>query len=205
MKRVLKEHDTGSAVCPKCRAMANTTYRYRDISLTSPKVRVKRVLVGVCDDCHSTATVPWQSNQRIQAAVRAARDRAQAAGRIEARVPSELYERLRLIATRLEARDEAFAHVMLRFYLSQLARSAPLAKRVRRLGVVREGSRASQRVSLRVSGKLYDQAMKQARACGVTDQSTLVRGLISAAYEDVFADGSSQRRALLECLADATG
>lgn len=94
---------------------------------------------------------------------------------------------------------------MLRFYLSQLSCSALLAKRVRRLGVVREGSRASQHVSLRVSGLLYAQAVKQARACGVTDQSSLVRGLISAAHENDFADGSSQRRALLECLADATG
>lgn len=204
MKRVLKEHDTGSAVCPKCRAMAKTTYRYRDISLASPKLRVRRVLVGVCDQCRGTVTVPWQSNERIQSAVRVARGRAESAGRIEARVPSDLYERLRLITTRLEARDEAFAHVMLRFYLSQLSRSPKFATRVRRLSVVREGSRASQRVSLRVSGKLYDQALKQAQACGVTDQSALVRGLIAAAYEDVFTNASPQRRAVLECLADAT-
>lgn len=205
MKRVLKEHDTGSAACPQCRRLTTMTYRYRDMNLASPKVRVRRVLVGVCDQCHKTVTVPWQSNERIQAATKSAQARVETAGRIEARVPSELYERLRLIAARLGARDEAFAHVMLRFYLSQLSRSAPLAHRVRRLGVVREGSRASQRVSLRVSGKLYDQALKQAQACGVTDQSTLVRGVIAAAYEDVFADGSPARRALLECLADATG
>ncbi len=204
MKKVLKEHDKGSAACPKCREMAKTTYLYRDISLTSPKIRVRRVLVGVCDVCHRTLTVPWQSNERIQSAVRVARGRAETSGRIEARVPSDLYECLRLIAARLEARDEAFAHVMLRFYLSQLSRSAKFAGRVRRLSVVREGSRASQRVSLRVSGKLYDQALKQAQAQGVTDQSALVRGLISAAYEDVFTDCSPQRRAVLECLADAT-
>lgn len=204
MRRVLQEHDTGSAACPKCRKLTATTYRYRDFSLASPKVRVRHVLVGVCDQCKTTVTVPWQSNERIQSAARIAQGRAETAGRIEARVPSDLYERLRLIATRLEARDEAFAHVMLRFYLSQLSRSPKFANRVRRLSVVREGSRASQRVSLRVSGKLYDQALKQAQACGVTDQSALVRGLIAAAYEDVFTDSSPQRRLLLECLADAT-
>ncbi|MCC6650086.1 MAG: hypothetical protein IT348_02935 [Candidatus Eisenbacteria bacterium] len=204
MKQVLKEHDTGAALCRTCRKQTKTTYLYRDFSLTTPKLRVRRVLVGVCDVCQRTLTVPWQSNERIQATVRAARARTETSGRIEARVPSDLYERLRLIAARLEARDEAFAHVMLRFYLSQLSRSAKFAGRVRRLSVVREGSRASQRVSLRVSGKLYDQALKQAQAQGVTDQSALVRGLISAAYEDVFTDCSPQRRAVLECLADAT-
>lgn len=48
MKRVLTEHDTGSAACPKCHKLAPMTYRYRDISLAAPKVRVKHVLVGVC-------------------------------------------------------------------------------------------------------------------------------------------------------------
>lgn len=110
MKRIPKEHDKTAGLCRSCRKRVETTYRYRDVDLDEPDVTVSNVLVAVCDQCNEIGSVPWQSNERLQVARRVELEWLANASRIEARVPSERYEYLRLIAAQLEAREGVFTN-----------------------------------------------------------------------------------------------
>lgn len=204
MNQLVCEQERARGLCRTCRKTVDTVYAYRDLELDDPKVTVEHVLVGVCETCGATVTVPWQSNLRLQNARSRAAEAPTPAPRFEARIPSELYETLRAIAAHLEARDESFSHLMLRYYLCQVARSDRFAERVHRLASSREWGPASQRLSLRVSAQLHRDALNAATAHGIADASELFRGLIWAAYKDVFVSKPSKRREFLEDLADAT-
>ena len=204
MNQLVREKERGHGLCRTCRKTVNTVYAYRNIELDNPKVTVEHVLVGACEICGATVTVPWQSNLRLQNARARASEGTAPAPRFETRIPSELYEALRAIAAHLEARDESFSHLMLRYYLCQVARSDRFAERVHRLASSREWGPASERLSLRVSAQLHRDALKAATKHGIADASEMFRGLIWAAYQDVFAAKASKRREFLEDLADAT-
>ena len=204
MNQLVREKERGHGLCHTCRRTVNTVYAYRDVELENPKVTVEHVLVGACETCGATVTVPWQSNLRLQNARARATEATAPPPRFEARIPSELYEALRAIAAHLEARDESFSHLMLRYYLCQVARSDRFAERVHRLAAAREWGPASERLSLRVSAQLHRDALKAATEHGIADSSEMFRGLIWAAYQDVFTTKASKRREFLEDLADAT-
>ena len=204
MNQLVREKERAHGLCRTCRKTVDTVYAYRDIELENPKVTVEHVLVGACETCGATVTVPWQSNLRLQNARARASEASASAPRFEARIPSELYEALRAIAAHLEARDESFSHLMLRYYLCQVTRSDRFAERVHRLAGSREWGPASERLSLRVSAQLHRDALKAATEHGIADASEMFRGLIWAAYQDVFAAKPSKRREFLEDLADAT-
>ncbi len=203
LNQLVREKERGHGLCRTCRKTVNTVYAYRDVELENPRLTVENVLVGACETCGATVTVPWQSNLRLQNA-RTRASEATTPPRFEARIPSELYEALRAIAAHLEARDESFSHLMLRYYLCQIARSDRFAERVHRLAGSREWGPASERLSLRVSAQLHRDALKAATEHGIADASEMFRGLIWAAYQDVFTSKASKRREFLEDLADAT-
>jgi len=154
-------------------------FTYREVELEKPPLSVPDVLVNVCQHCATTVSVPWQSNQRLQAASKFESERLTQAARIEARVPGQLCEALRVVAAHLEAKDETFSPLVLRYYLSEVAHSEWFAHRVCRLATSEWTSGpASERISLRLSTELRDRALKSARRCGVQDQSALMRGVV---------------------------
>lgn len=205
MKKIWRENDKSEGICPSCRRRIPAVFAYRTVELENPRLSVADVLVSVCQPCGTTVSVPWQSNQRLQTARKIENERLTQAARIEARVPGQLYEALRVVAAHLEAKDEAFSPLVLRYYLSEVAHSARFAHRVCRLATCeRSRGPATERISLKLSSGLRNEALKSARRCGVHDQSALMRGLIAAVWEDVFEKKARRRLAFLENLASAT-
>ncbi len=205
MKKIWRENDKSEGICPSCRRRVPTVFAYRTIELENPRLSVADVLVSVCQLCGATVSVPWQSNQRLRAARKLENERLTQAARIEARVPGQLYEALRLVTAHLEVKDEAFSTLVLRYYLSQVAHDKRFAHRVCRLAASdRSRGPASERISLKLSSGLRDGALRSARRCGVRDQSTLMRGVVTALWEDVFEKKAKKRLAFLEDLASAS-
>lgn len=195
--RVLKEGDTGRAICYTCERSVPIHYEYRTVRLEKTNVDVPNVLVGVCDGCDGTVTIPAQSTPRLKE-VRAAKEEV-----LQAHLPRHLDDVLRLIAHRLEAPEETFAPAMLRFYLREVATRPRFAGRVARLAVseLARGGGTTRR-SLRLSRDLLEAAWQGARAAGIRTKTDLVRGVVVAAKEDVLESSSaSARRRAVEGIA----
>jgi len=99
---------------------------------------------------------------------------------------------LRVIAAMFDTLEENLRAPLIRYYLHQVGQDPTVARRARELLLTQEAELgpANGRVSIRVPRHLRDSAMAVARAAGIEDISTLVRGLIAVAWEDV-----NQRRA----------
>jgi len=90
--KILKEGDRSEAMCHKCQARVPIKYYYRTVHLDESDIDVKNVLVGVCEKCGETVSIPAQSFPRLKEA------REKKSKTIEARVPLELDDIIRVIA-----------------------------------------------------------------------------------------------------------
>lgn len=58
--------DKGQAICETCETIVSTTYTVRDIILSESKIVVPNLLVGVCDKCNHTVSIPAQNTEEIK-------------------------------------------------------------------------------------------------------------------------------------------
>ena len=66
MKKVFKEGQKSKCVCYRCKQKVNTTFHIRSMSGSkSNNFKVLNLLVGVCDECDSTVSIPQQSVDQI--------------------------------------------------------------------------------------------------------------------------------------------
>lgn len=79
--KILKEGNRSEAMCPSCQARVPIQYSYRTVHLDESDIDVKNVLVGVCEECGETVSIPAQSFPRLKEA------REKKSKTIEARVP----------------------------------------------------------------------------------------------------------------------
>lgn len=208
MKRVWRENDRSEGVCQNCRRRVPTVFRYRTVELDNPAIPVPDVLVSVCERCEAIVTIPWQSNRLLQAARHHESEKLSQAATIEARVPGQVFEALRVVAAQLEVKDEVFSSLVLRYYLSEVARDRRFAVRVCRLADSDWSiGPSNQRISLKLSASLRVRALNSASECGISNQSALMRGLVAALWHDVFRKRgrNGKRRAFIEDLATAMG
>ena len=194
--RVLQAGDTGTAICPLCETHVRIRYEYRPFRLEETGVEVDHVLVGVCQDCGDTVTVPAQSTPRLKAARRKKEET------IEARVPRPLEDLIYAVAEKVGTSAEEFRSQLVRYYLLEVAEKAETARRVGRLAASDLArARKEARISVRVDPSLLERAMEAAAEQGVQTQSDLVRGLVLAGAEDVLEGRASRRRRELEKIA----
>lgn len=194
--RILKQGDKGQALCPTCRRRQATTYEYRTVRLRETGVDVDDVLVGVCDVCGEIVSIPAQSTPRLKEA----RDAKLAT--VNARIPRHLDDALHMVVDRYGASTQTFASTLLRYYLNQVARSEPFARRVQRLARDKLAhGKADARVSLRLSEQLWAEAWREAREVGIQSQAELFKGVIIAALEDCLHDRAPARRRVLSGIA----
>lgn len=62
---IYKEGDKSQAICEKC-GLTQTTFRYRDVPLSSGKSNVNNILVGVCDSCGMVVSTLPQEVEKIK-------------------------------------------------------------------------------------------------------------------------------------------
>jgi hypothetical protein len=198
---LIRQGDESSAICHKCRKLRPTRFEYRTVRLEKSKIDVPDVLVGVCQTCDTTVTLPHQSTPRLKEA------RQPAPARIDARIPKELRDVLNALATEFGGSPEPFAGGMFRYYLAMMAHDAVLAKRIGKLADSEFASGTpGGRIAFRLDRTLIDDAMAKANAKrDVVDQSGLIRGIIVAAKEDAYDRPVAKRVEALRAIALALG
>lgn len=196
--RLLREGYRRKAICPACERRVNTHYEYRTVHLEQTGVDVENVLVGVCDVCDRTVSIPAQSMPKLKEA------RKRSITVFNARLPQHLDDALYLIADQFDVPFGNFCGAMLRYYFRVLAHEQGFARRVGRLARSELArGRANARISLRIEGDVLDEAWSRARKAGVRSRSAMLRGIILAAQEDVIEGKSAARRQALAGIASA--
>lgn len=194
--RILQEGDKGSALCPHCEERVLIRYEYRTFHLNESGVDVENVLLGVCEQCDETVTVPAQSSAKLKAA------RKRKEETVEARVPRPLEDLVYAIAAEVGTSAAEFRNQLVRYYLLEIGEKAETARRVGRLASTELAqARKKARISVRVDASVLARAMERATEQGIETQADLVRGLLIAGAEDVLEGRSSRRRRELEKIA----
>jgi hypothetical protein len=171
--------------------MVETRMQVRAYHLDLSGIDVPGVLLDVCQRCDNVVAIPAQSSLRMREARVPLKEE-----QLEARIPTHLEDVIYLLAREFSAPVQAFRPAVLRFYLAELLRDPELADRVRLLAESElADAPARARVSLRVPAELLAAARAQARAGGIAKDSSLIRGLLLAAKEDVL-DGRHPERIL---------
>jgi uncharacterized protein YlaI len=66
MEAPWREGDVSYALCPRCRKSVATRYEYRTVQLTRTRLRVRDVLVPVCEECDHMIAIPPQSVAQLR-------------------------------------------------------------------------------------------------------------------------------------------
>lgn len=125
--RVLQEGDTGAAICARCEERVRIRYEYRPFRLEETDIEVGHVLLGVCEQCDETVSVPAQSTPKLKAARRRKEET------VEARVPRPLEDLIYAVAAEVGASATEFRNQLIRYYLLEIGEKAETARRVGKL------------------------------------------------------------------------
>lgn len=57
------------AICETCSSIVDTTFKLRDIKLSDGSKVIKDLIVGVCDNCDETVSIPSTQTPKIKEAL----------------------------------------------------------------------------------------------------------------------------------------
>ncbi len=57
------------AICECCEKIVTTTFKYRDVKIKDKDIVVPHLLVGVCDTCDETVSIPSTATPQIKEAL----------------------------------------------------------------------------------------------------------------------------------------
>ena len=66
MEAPWREGDVVLADCPRCRKRVMTHFERRTVQLARSRLRVRDVLVDVCNECDHTVSIPAQSVAQLR-------------------------------------------------------------------------------------------------------------------------------------------
>lgn len=116
---IFKEYDTSKAICDHCKKIVKTTFKVRDTIIhdrDEKPYKVKNILVGVCDNCDKTVSIPMQSSAAISE-VRLKDIKTT----VDVRLPRHLLDILNntIIALGIDSTSDKRGH-LLRFYIASI-------------------------------------------------------------------------------------
>ncbi len=186
--KILREGDREKGLCPACETSRTIRYEYQSVHLEATDVDVDDVLVGSCEVCSETVSIPPQSTPRLREARRSKHHT------LEARIPRHLDDVVFLIAADLDIPAAALRGTLLRYYMNELSADPKVARRIGKLaGSELAGGARNARVSLRMDAELRDAAWCAASEVGLSSWADVVRGALVAAKQD-FVDGRASVR-----------
>jgi hypothetical protein len=189
--KLYKEGETSKAICSNCEQVRTTTFRERDVPLSSGNGIVRDVLVAVCDHCDRVVSLPQQSVPRVSDTINKARHP------IEARIPRHLHDVMGLVCFELGG-DAESVQLLFRFYLRRLSNRRVL---VRHLAALASSDEAEGAASARFSAKLNDEMFRVWKTLGRTaglKNADMVKGIIMQMKKDVLDEKKPEVRKALE-------
>lgn len=124
--KIFQEGDQSKAVCSHCASAVTTTFQRRDVPFNDGSAVAKSILVGVCDECGDTVSIPAQSTPAISKARKAA------TASIEANLPAIYLDVLDYAVHTIDHRASSdFRRVLLSYFLHRAAGNAQLAGKLK--------------------------------------------------------------------------
>ena len=124
--KIFQEGDQSKAVCSHCASVVATTFLRRDVPFNDGSAVAKNILVGVCDVCGTTVSIPAQSTPAISKA------RKEATESIEANLPAIYLDVLDYAVHTIDHRASTdFRRVLLSYFLHRAASDAQLAGKLK--------------------------------------------------------------------------
>lgn len=159
--KILHEGDHSTAFCKDCEDVVPTTFMRRDMPFSDGKGLARNILVGVCDRCHRTVSLPAQSTPAI------AKARKAATQAIEAKLPAIYIDVLDHAVHRIDSQASTdFRRALLTYFVHKAALDAHASVLLRashRKAIERfpeERGVARRRLSLRVPSRVTDDFRK---------------------------------------------
>lgn len=153
--KIWEEGDRSKAACEHCKAVVTTTFMRRDFPLNVPSMRVKNLMVGVCDRCGATVSIPAQSTPAI------ARARKEEPLSVEANLPAIYVDVLDCAAHHIDSTASIdFRRILLTYFIHKAAedaRSGPKLKKSHERAMVKYPEKrgaARRRLSMKVPGRV---------------------------------------------------
>lgn len=121
--KLFREGDKSKAFCKSCARIVGTTFARRDVPFSDDaKMVAKEILVGVCDVCGSTVSIPAQSTPAIS------KVRKEKAESIEARLPAIYVDVLDYAAHSIDVEASTeFRKTLLTFFVHRAANRSEAA------------------------------------------------------------------------------
>lgn len=175
-----KAGEKSQAICQFCEQLRPTTFKERDVPLSSGKGLVPNVLVAVCDTCDHIVSIPQQSTPRIQEVVRYSRHP------IEARIPRHLLDALVMVCYDLVGgSNESKQTILFRFYLQRIFHKKGLHSSLSTYADSEEAKgKSSARFSIKLNDELYEIFLKLEHETKL-NKADLVKGIIGQMKKDI--------------------
>lgn len=179
--KIFKVGDSQRAICEYCRSIQTATFKLRDVPLSDGSGVVKKVLVGVCDECDQVCLLPHQSTPAVQKHLEAQRKA------VESRLPAHMLDILSLAAFELGGSSD-FVPSLMKYYIHKLASDPASASRLPALleSDLAKGT-AEKRLSLK-GRQIADDISRLKAAANIANTTDLVKSVILLINEDVLME-----------------
>lgn len=179
--KIFKVGDSKKAICEHCGSIQAATFKLRDVSLSDGSGVVKKVLVGVCDQCDQVCLLPHQSAPAVKAQLETQRKA------IEIRLPAHMLDILSLAACELGGTSD-FVPSLMKYYIHKLADDP---KKASKLSDFLESElalgRAEKRLSLK-GRKITEDLNKLKTTARIENTTDLIKSVILLINEDVLLE-----------------
>ena len=171
--KLYKMGEKSKAICQFCNQMTATTFKERDVPLSSGKGMVPNVLAAICDTCDRVVSIPQQSVPRIQEVLHYSRHP------IEARIPRHLLDALMMSCYGLGyGVNESKQTILFRYYLQKVCQTKGSHARFTALLETEEAKgKSNARFSIKLSDELYGHFLKLEKETKL-NKSEVVKGVI---------------------------
>lgn len=182
---IFKEGDKGKAVCEDCRAVVSTTFQRRDVPFSDGRGIVRNILVGVCDQCGGTVSIPAQSTPAV------GRARKAAAASIEANLPAIYIDMLDRAIHAIDPQASTdFRRTLLVYFVHKAAHDDAGADRIRALyekvqtRYPEQRGGARRRLSMKIPGRVTEdfRLLERRTALNTTE---LLKGVVAQIQQRV--------------------
>ncbi|MCS3509781.1 hypothetical protein [Achromobacter sp. JUb104] len=176
--RIFQEGDRSQAFCRDCAALVSTTFVRRDVPFSDGSGAVKGLLIGACDSCGATVSIPAQSTPAISKA------RKQALESIETNLPAIYVDILDYIVHTIDHRASTdFRRVLLTYFMHKAANDAQAPEMLRQTfqraleAFPERRGAARRRLSMKVPARVTED-LRRLEASTLLNKTDLIKSVV---------------------------
>jgi len=181
--KIYKVGDKSKGLCEQCKKLVSTTFKIKEVPLSSGKKKVSDLLVAVCDRCEHVVSIPQQSSIRIKETL--AKDKKP----LEVRVPQHLLDVLYVTSASFGIGSPGMLKdVLIRYYITSASKNKRILKSIKALSTSEftKGA-ANTRISLKLNEALSKEFNRLINEANLT-QTQFIKGLIALINKSILEE-----------------